>query len=110
MPYGSESGKSGLDVLLSFSMFTNNIGVFFVSDGIYQILSSQNPKKYSFKNHTVIYKLLDFYDIKEVYLCKEDLKRRGISYNNDIFIIPVKIVSIESIRINLLSYDAILNF
>lgn len=102
-------GINGLDVLLSFSVFTENISVYFISDGVYQLLSNQNPEKYSLKNYSLAYKLLNFYGIKKIYICKEDLKKRGILCSN-VFLIPIEIISIKKIKSHFIKYDAILNF
>lgn len=109
MSYNCISGVNGLDVLLSFLMFTDNIGVYFISDGVYQLLPNKNPEKVFKKNFFLGYKLLDFYNIKKIYICKEDLDKRGILCN-DIFFIPVRIISAEKIRFHLFKYDAVLNF
>ena len=42
-PHGSASGREGLDALLATSALTEEIGVFFVGDGVFQLLSEQRP-------------------------------------------------------------------
>lgn len=109
MPHGTLKGKSGLDIILSTSIFTKEIGVFFVSDGVFQILSGQNPSKYFLYNYIVTYKILLLYNIKKFYICKEDLNKRGCFSKNS-FILPVEIISFKKIKFNLLKYNVILNF
>ena len=42
-PHGSASGREGLDALLATSALTEETGVFFIGDGVFQILSGQTP-------------------------------------------------------------------
>lgn len=41
-PHGSASGREGLDALLATSALTEALGVFFISDGVFQLLPGQN--------------------------------------------------------------------
>ncbi|KAE9776413.1 sulfurtransferase complex subunit TusC, partial [Escherichia coli] len=38
VPHGSASGREGLDALLATSALTEDLGVFFIGDGVFQIL------------------------------------------------------------------------
>lgn len=40
-PHGSAAGREGLDALLATSALTDDIGVFFVGDGVFQLLPEQ---------------------------------------------------------------------
>ncbi|WP_260326001.1 sulfurtransferase complex subunit TusC, partial [Enterobacter cloacae] len=40
-PHGSASGREGLDALLATSALTEDIGVFFLGDGVFQLLAGQ---------------------------------------------------------------------
>ena len=42
-PHGSAAGREGLDALLATSALTDEIGVFFVGDGVFQLLPDQRP-------------------------------------------------------------------
>ncbi|EGW6350752.1 sulfurtransferase complex subunit TusC, partial [Salmonella enterica] len=42
-PHGSASGREGLDALLATSALTEALGVFFISDGVFQLLPGQKP-------------------------------------------------------------------
>ena len=43
-PHGSASGREGLDALLATSALTEDIGVFFLGDGVFQLLAGQQPQ------------------------------------------------------------------
>lgn len=42
VPHGSASGREGLDALLATSALTEDLGVFFIGDGVFQILGDNN--------------------------------------------------------------------
>ncbi len=109
MPHGTSSGSEGLDALLSISALTENIGVFFISDGVCQLLTQQNPNKLLMRDYIATYKLLPLYNINDLYICKEDLETRGLSANS-YFILPVTVISADSLSRSLSWYDIILTF
>jgi tRNA 2-thiouridine synthesizing protein C len=42
-PHGSAAGREGLDALLATSALSEDLGVFFIGDGVFQLLSQQAP-------------------------------------------------------------------
>ncbi|MGP1930684.1 MAG: sulfurtransferase complex subunit TusC [Arsenophonus sp. ET-YP4-MAG3] len=108
IPHGTSSGREGLDALLVTSTLTENIGVFFISDGVCQLLVQQNPNKLLAHDYIATYKLLQLYNINNCYICQEDLKLRGFSY--DSFILPLIVISAKKLRYKLSNYDVILTF
>ncbi|WMY94882.1 MAG: sulfurtransferase complex subunit TusC [Arsenophonus sp.] len=109
IPHGTSGGREGLDLLLATSVLTEKIGIFFVSDGVCQLLTQQNPNKILSRDYIVTYKLLSFYNINDRYICQEDLEKRGFS-SNSCFILPVTILSVDQLKYNLKKYDVVLTF
>ncbi|BGI50873.1 MAG: sulfurtransferase complex subunit TusC [Arsenophonus endosymbiont of Ceratovacuna japonica] len=109
MPHGTSSGREGLDALLATSMITENIGIFFISDGVCQLLNKQNPNILFVRNYISTYKLLSLYDINSCYICKEDLEIRGFSTDSD-FVLTATVIPASKIRCNMSNYDVILTF
>lgn len=109
VPHGTSSGREGLDALLATSSITENIGVFFVSDGVCQLLTKQNSNKILVRDYIATYKLLPLYDINNYYICQEDLETRGFSTESS-FILPATVLSANKLRDNLKNYDVILTF
>ena len=44
-PHGSSAGREGLDAVLATSALTEEIGLFFIGDGVLQLLANQQPGK-----------------------------------------------------------------
>ncbi len=78
-PYGVEDGREGLDALLALSNFTDDLVVFFIDDGVYQLLKAQNPEVNQVKNHSKMFKLMSLYDIESVFVSKEAMMMRDLT-------------------------------
>ncbi|WP_434526766.1 sulfurtransferase complex subunit TusC [Photorhabdus asymbiotica] len=108
-PHGNAGGREGLDALLATSALTEHIGVFFISDGVFQLLPDQRPDRVLARNYIATFKVLPLYDIEACYLCQEDLVMRGLSSASR-FVLDVEVLSIETIREKLAGYDVVLTF
>ncbi|MBS9439284.1 sulfurtransferase complex subunit TusC [Photorhabdus noenieputensis] len=108
-PHGNAGGREGLDALLATSALTEKIGVFFISDGVLQLLPNQQPDRILARNYIATFKVLPLYDIDECYLCQEDLVMRGLSSINR-FVLDAEVIPAETIRQKLVDYDVVLTF
>lgn len=110
-PHGSAAGREGLDALLATLAFTKNenIGVFFVADGVLQLLPQQQPEKILARNYIATFNLLTLYEVKKCYLCERSLQQRGLSKTNN-WPLTVEILPLADVRDNLKQYDTVLTF
>lgn len=107
-PHGSASGREGLDAVLATSALTEDIGVFFVGDGVFQLLSDQKPAAILTRDYIPAFKLMALYDIETCWLCEASLQERGL--HSPSFIIEPEILAPEALRQKLNGYDVILRF
>lgn len=79
-PHGTAQSREGLDALLAATAFCDedDIGVFFLDDGIFNLLSNQNPERLLQKDFIRTFKLLDLYEIEHRFICAESLQKWGI--------------------------------
>ncbi|WP_176672804.1 sulfurtransferase complex subunit TusC [Bisgaardia hudsonensis] len=79
-PYGSSISREGIDTLLAATAFCNEdeIAVFFIDDGIFNLIANQNPTLILQKDFTQSLKLLDLYDIENRYICENTLQQYGL--------------------------------
>ena len=108
-PHGSSTGREGLDALLATAVLSEDIGVFFIGDGIFQLVGGQQPNKIYARDYITTFKLLELYDIENVYACQQSLQMRGIS-EQDMGAIPVTTLSMGELQQQLSHYDKIINF
>lgn len=79
-PHGSAVSREGLDAVLAATAFCceHDIGVFFIDDGVFNLLMGQQPENILQKDFIRMFKLLDLYDIQQRFICTQSLRRFGI--------------------------------
>lgn len=79
-PFGSSVSREGLDALLAASAFCDEqeIAICFLNDGVFNLIAHQKPEKLLQKDHISTFKLLEFYDLTECFICKESIDSRHL--------------------------------
>lgn len=78
MPHGTAAGREGLDALLATSALTDDLAVFFIADGVFQLLPGQKPDAVLARDYIATFKLLGLYDIEQCWVCAASLRERGL--------------------------------
>ncbi|EPE37996.1 protein TusC [Candidatus Photodesmus katoptron] len=87
-PHSISSGREGLDFLFSVSAYCNSISVFFIGDAVSQLVSEQKPQKILSRDYISAFKIMELYEINNIYLCKKSLIKLG--FQNSPLIIKTK--------------------
>ena len=79
-PHGNAISREGLDALLAATAFCDeeDIGVFFIDDGVLNLLDGQNPELLLQKDFIRTFKLLDLYDIEQRFVCDDSLDQYNL--------------------------------
>ena len=79
-PHGNAISREGLDALLAATAFCDEeeIGVFFIDDGVLNLLDEQNPEVLLQKDFIRTFKLLDLYDIEQRFVCANSLDQYNL--------------------------------
>ena len=79
-PHGNTISREGLDALLAATAFCDEeeIGVFFIDDGVLNLLDGQNPELLLQKDFIRTFKLLDLYDIEQRFVCADLLDQYNL--------------------------------
>ena len=79
-PHGNVISREGLDALLAATAFCDEeeIGVFFIDDGVLNLLDGQNPELLLQKDFIRNFKLLDLYDIEQRFVCADSLDQYNL--------------------------------
>lgn len=106
-PYGSDISRDGLDVALVATSILENVGIFFISDGVFLLLNNQDPSRLCSFNFINTFKALSLYN-NNIYLCSNSIKKRRLENNR--LIINTKEVSSKKIGLLLEKYNKIITF
>ncbi|QJC29624.1 sulfurtransferase complex subunit TusC [Enterobacteriaceae endosymbiont of Plateumaris pusilla] len=111
-PYGNNSGQEGLDTIISISSFHEDIALFFIGDGIFQIIAKQKPEKILFPNYSISFSILNICNINDYFICSDSLKRLGLKNfdKKKYWTVPIKIIDSLFWKKKLNNYDKILHF
>jgi tRNA 2-thiouridine synthesizing protein C len=107
-PFGSSSGQESLDMALALSNFAQDVSVFFIEDGVLQLLVPQNPTVIDAKAYYKTFAALEFYDIENIYVCKQSLLQRGIEASQ--LCIPVTLIEHEDLSKLLSKQQHVMSF
>jgi len=108
-PHGSSSGREGLDALLATAALSENIGVFFIGDGVFHLVDAQQPSVIYARDYITTFKLLELYDIETVYACQQSLMMRGIG-EQAMGGLSLMALPLGNLQQQLSRYDKIINF
>ncbi|AEW44767.1 sulfur transfer protein complex, TusC subunit [Serratia symbiotica str. 'Cinara cedri'] len=108
-PHGNAVSREGLDSLLATSALSENLGVFFIGDGVLQLLPEQQPEKILARNYIATFGILSLYDIQQCYLCLISLQERGLSQVTR-WIINTEILAPAELRYKLANYTTMITF
>ncbi|WP_135457749.1 sulfurtransferase complex subunit TusC [Vibrio echinoideorum] len=107
-PHTTAAGREGLDALLAASAYSEDITVFFVGNGVTQLLKAQQPNETLSRDYTSAFKLMDLYDIEQVYVCQRSLNQFGLS--TDDLLIDVTALETDELTQKLALCQQVLTF
>ena len=83
-PFGRASTREGLDALLAASAFCAEyeIAVYFMDDGVLNLLPNQQADLLLQKDVASALKLLDLYEIEQRFICQQSLQQFDLSAEN----------------------------
>lgn len=108
-PHGNSAGREGLDAVLAISALSDNVALFFIGDGVFQLVGGQHPQSIMARDYIVTFGVLPLYDVEQCYLCAESLAARGLC-QQDINVLPTELLSVSEWRHRLADFDCILSF
>ncbi|REL35622.1 sulfurtransferase complex subunit TusC [Thalassotalea euphylliae] len=107
-PFATSHGKDALDLALIFGSYEQQISLFFIGDGVFQLLQRCDGITLNVKDFTKTFAALSFYDIENVYVSQESLTKRSL--NKSSLIDGVEVLSDDVIQQYLSQHTAALTF
>ncbi|WP_417594923.1 sulfurtransferase complex subunit TusC [Oceanospirillum sp.] len=80
-PIGTSWAREAIDLALVGAAFGQQATLLFMGDGVYQLLSNQQPDQVEQKGTQAMMKALPMYDIDQVFVCEKSLSERGLTTN-----------------------------
>jgi tRNA 2-thiouridine synthesizing protein C len=108
LPHGSAQGRESLDLTLAMSAFNESLSLFFIGDGVYQLLAGHAPDESLQKHFQPLFKMLDLYDVENIYVCEQSLLQRVIKL--DQLLIDVTLLNTAQLKSKLALQDQLLSF
>lgn len=108
LPHGNAQGRESLDLTLAMSAFNESLSLFFIGDGIYQLLDGHNPTESLQKHYQPLFKMLELYDVENIYVCEQSLLQRSIK--QDQLMIDVTVMNASQLKNQLALQDQLLSF
>jgi tRNA 2-thiouridine synthesizing protein C len=108
LPHGSAQGRESLDLTLAMSAFNESLSLFFIGDGVYQLLDGHTPDESLQKNFQPLFKMLDLYDVENIYVCEQSLSQRSIK--PEALLIDVILIDASELKTKLALQDQLLSF
>lgn len=107
-PHSTAQGREGLDAILATSALSENICVFFIGQGVTQLLKHQQPQSILSRDYIAAFRLFDLYDVEQVYVCKSSLNELG--FDQDELLLDCELLSKSEIAQKLSDCAQILRF
>ena len=107
-PHGKIHAREALDLSLALSAFNESLSLFYIGDGVYQLLENHKADLILQKDFQPMLQMLELYDVENIYVCEASLAMRNISA--DQLVIKTTILSIDEINSYLALQDQLLSF
>lgn len=108
-PHGSSAGREGLDAVLATGALSEDIGLFFIGDGVLQLNRDQQPEQILARNYIATFGVLELYDIDQCFICADSLRSRGQSSTAQ-RVLAAEVLDAAALRAKLATYHRILRF
>lgn len=106
-PWSGSFAREVLDLALAGAAFDLPIGLFFLDDAVWQLVSNQQSKAIEQKDLCANLKALPLFGIESLYVSKDSLKQRNIQETDLIF--PVELVGDCQLVQLFNRYDVVIN-
>ncbi|MBB1272831.1 sulfurtransferase complex subunit TusC [Psychromonas sp. SR45-3] len=107
-PHGSSTAREALDLTLAMSAFNESLSIFFIGDGVYQLLAKHQADLILQKDFQPMLQMLELYDVEQIYVCQDSLSVRNISVEQ--LVIKTTLLSTDEINEYLQQQHQLMSF
>ncbi len=107
-PHGSIYAYEGLEVILIFGAYDQEISAVFLDDAVFSLKKGQDTSELGVKEFSATFRVLEAYGVENRYLEKESLEQRGLTPED--LIVDVEVVDGATLRKAMGEQDVLLPF
>jgi len=107
-PHGSIYAYEGLEVILIFGAYDQEISAAFLDDAVYSLKKGQDTSEVGSKEFSTTFRVLEAYGVEHRYVERETLEQRGLT--EDDLILDVEVVDGQTLRKFMGEQDVLLPF
>ncbi len=107
-PHGTIYALEGLEAILVFCSYEQEISLLFMDDGVFSLEKGQDTSELGIKNFSSTYRVLEDYGVTRVCVDKESLEIRGLGKKD--LLIDVEVMNDQEIADLMNKQDVILPF
>jgi len=107
--FSTSQAKDSLDVALIFGSYEVETHLFFIGDGVWQLMPEQSPESINTKNIFKTFNAFEFYDLENVYVCEQSLADRNI-VTTEFNIDNIVVLSPQEIAAKLKQHNTVFTF
>lgn len=94
-----------LDIILTVAAFDQPVSLLLLDDAVFHLKQGQQPAGVGMRDTAAMFKVLELYDVKAVYIEAESLHERGLAVQ-DLFL-PVRPVGRAGIAALIATFDVV---
>jgi tRNA 2-thiouridine synthesizing protein C len=107
-PHGSIYAYEGMEVVLIFGAYDQEISAVFLDDAVYSLKKGQDTSEIGTKEFSATYRVFEAYGVEQIYVDKESLEQRGLT--EDDLVMDVEVVDSAAIQKAMSQQDVLLPF
>ncbi|WP_448211642.1 sulfurtransferase complex subunit TusC [Colwellia sp. MEBiC06753] len=109
-PFAQLNGKEALDMALIYGSYEQEIALFFIGDGVWQLVANHQGELVKVKDYLKTLDALTFYDIDHIFVCQRSLEERGLTISQLKTIDGLTALTSTELNSTLKSYKTVLTF
>ncbi len=107
-PHGSIYAYEGLEVILIFGAYDQEISAVFLDDAVFSLKKGQDTSELGVKEFSATFRALEAYGVENRYVEKESMEQRGLTLDD--LIMDVEVVDGATLRKAMGEQDVLLPF
>ena len=94
-PHGTIYSYEGLETILIFAAFEQDLSMTFVGDGVFALVKAQNTEGIGVKGFIKTYGVLEDYGVEHMYVDKKSMDGRGLVPEDFVDDLPIEFVETD---------------